>query len=163
MSVMLPDPPSWASILAVSGSSVAAWTMSWGMAPKDSPATTAPIVQPSRVPRWSRQAKARGLSSQGGASAGPSRVGSAPAPTSRRTSNADAATSRTASRATGSSRTHQRSPAKGWGPRAQQTPPPPPGNRPNPPAPADRRQPRQPRQLAGAVADGPEQEDGAQH
>ena len=37
------------------------------------------------APRCSRQARASGLRSQGGASAGPSRVGSTPAPRSRRT------------------------------------------------------------------------------
>jgi len=113
MSVMLPDPPRVASTLAVSGSCSANWTMSWAMTPKDRPATAAPMVQPSRAPRWSRQARPSGPRSQVGAAAGPSRVGSAPAPTSRRTSSAAAARSRTTSRAAGRSSTAQRSPAKG--------------------------------------------------
>src|SRR5215207_9536994 len=114
MSVMLPAPPRVASILAVSGSSAANWAMSWASTPNDRPATAAPMAQPSRAPRCSRQARASGLRSQAGAVAGPSRVASAPAPRSRRSRRATTTTSRTSSRATGRSRTAQRSPANGW-------------------------------------------------
>src|SRR5215218_6009500 len=139
MSVMLPDPPRVASILAVSGSSLAAWTMSWAMAPKDSPAIAAPMVQPSRAPRWSRHARASGLPSQGGAVAGPSRVPSAHvAPDQQRRSR------------------DEQDPQQRH--RQQQDPPALAGERLEPLGPADGRQPRQPRQLAGGVADRAEQE-----
>ena len=113
MSAMLPVPPSRANILAVSGSSLAACTMSWAIAPKDRPAMATPMVQPSRAPRWSRHARASGLRSRGDAADGPSRAGSTPAPWSRRTSSAATATSRTRISASGSSRTHHCSPANG--------------------------------------------------
>ena len=110
---MLPDPPRVARTLAVSGSSAANWAMSWAITPNDRPAMADPTVQPTREPRWSRQARASGLRSPGEAAAGPSRVASTPAPRSRRTSSAPAAATRTTSRTTGRTSTPQRSPANG--------------------------------------------------
>ena len=52
-------------------------------APTAAPTSTYPAVQPSRVPRCSRQARASGPASRGSATGGPGRSARSPAPTSR--------------------------------------------------------------------------------